>query len=171
MDDTIAWSLSVISTTTDRWQQLTHALPAELLERAPAAGEWSAIGCLRHMVEIEQIFHSRIQAFMEGRESFPSHDPDAQGIRAPTGISIEQLVNRFAELREESLQILNKLEPEDLARPSRHMELGPVVLGEMIHEWAAHDLNHTMQAERALMQPFIAACGPWKRYFAHHIHS
>jgi hypothetical protein len=30
----------------------------------------------------------------------------------------------------------------------------------MIHEWAAHDLMHTIQGERALMQPFIADCGP-----------
>jgi hypothetical protein len=27
---------------------------------------------------------------------------------------------------------------------------------------AAHDLNHTVQAERALMQPFIAGSGPWR---------
>jgi hypothetical protein len=32
----------------------------------------------------------------------------------------------------------------------------------MIHQWAAHDLNHTVQAERALMQPFIAGPGPWR---------
>ena len=33
---------------------------------------------------------------------------------------------------------------------------GPSTRG---HTWAAHDLNHTMQAERALMQPFIAGSG------------
>ena len=27
----------------------------------------------------------------------------------------------------------------------------------MVHEWAAHDLNHTVQAERAIMQPLFAA--------------
>jgi hypothetical protein len=32
----------------------------------------------------------------------------------------------------------------------------------MVHEWAAHDLNHTVQAERALMHPFIAGSGPWR---------
>ncbi len=44
-----------------------------------------------------------------------------------------------------------------------------VTLGEMAHEWAAHDLNHTVQAERALMQPFIQACGPWQRFFTDHV--
>lgn len=30
----------------------------------------------------------------------------------------------------------------------------------------AHDLDHGIQAERALMQPFIHASGPWQPYFA-----
>jgi hypothetical protein len=27
---------------------------------------------------------------------------------------------------------------------------------------------HTVQAERALMQPFVAGSGPWRGYFADH---
>ena len=44
------------------------------------------------------------------------------------------------------------LTPDDLKRRARHAELGMVSLGEMVHEWAAHDLNHTVQAERAIMR-------------------
>jgi hypothetical protein len=33
-------------------------------------------------------------------------------------------------------------------------------------EWAAHDLNHTIQAERALIQPYLFDCGPWIVYFS-----
>ncbi|MBA2285220.1 MAG: hypothetical protein H0W02_07045 [Ktedonobacteraceae bacterium] len=43
-----------------------------------------------------------------------------------------------------------------------------MTLGELLHEWAAHDLMHTVQAERALMQPFILACGPWRSYLSDH---
>ena len=43
-----------------------------------------------------------------------------------------------------------------------------MTLGELLHEWAAHDLNHTVQAERALMQPLIQGSGPWQLYFADH---
>jgi hypothetical protein len=39
----------------------------------------------------------------------------------------------------------------------------------MLSEWAAHDLNHTIQAERALMQPFLLECGPWIVYFQDHV--
>ena len=46
--------------------------------------------------------------------------------------------------------------------------LGSVTLAEMLHTWAAHDLNHTVQAERALMQPFLLGCGPWRTFFRDH---
>jgi hypothetical protein len=32
----------------------------------------------------------------------------------------------------------------------------------------SHDLNHTVQAERALIQPFVGGSGPWQAYFADH---
>ena len=53
-------------------------------------------------------------------------------------------------------------------RKSRHQDLGPVTLEEMLNEWPAHDFNHTVQAERALMQPYIKGCGPWKEFFLDH---
>jgi hypothetical protein len=43
-----------------------------------------------------------------------------------------------------------------------------VTLRQQINEWAAHDLMHVVQAERAVMQPFITATGPWRSYFADH---
>ena len=50
----------------------------------------------------------------------------------------------------------------------RHSDLGPVRLREMLYEWAAHDLMHTVQAERAIMQAFLPGTGPWREFFADH---
>ena len=75
---------------------------------------------------------------------------------------------RIRRLREESLALLSKVGEADLNRTARHQELGMVTLGEMLHEWAGHDLMHTVQGERAILQPFIDGCGPWKRYFPDH---
>jgi hypothetical protein len=74
----------------------------------------------------------------------------------------------FAQHRAASLTALSRVKPADLSRTARHSELGMVTLSELLHEWAAHDLMHTVQAERALMQPFIAGCGPWRPYFKDH---
>lgn len=65
-------------------------------------------------------------------------------------------------------QAIYKVTPADLGRQARHQELGVVTMSELLHEWAGHDLMHTVQAERALMQPFIQGCGPWQRYFSDH---
>jgi hypothetical protein len=56
----------------------------------------------------------------------------------------------------------------DLERTAGHPELGQVTLREMLNEWAAHDLMHTVQAERALMQPFVVGSGKWRGTFAAH---
>jgi len=74
-----------------------------------------------------------------------------------------------AELRAGSLRLLAGVGAADLRRTAAHPELGSVTLDQMVHEWAAHDLMHTVQAERALMQPFIDGCGPWREYFLDHV--
>lgn len=83
---------------------------------------------------------------------------------APDGLAKE-----FAALRAESLVLFGQLAPFDLARQARHQMFGLVTLSELLHEWAGHDLMHTIQAERALMQPFIQGCGPWQAHFRDHI--
>jgi len=80
----------------------------------------------------------------------------------------DELAAEFARLRAIQLEALKTVTTSDLARTARHSELGLVTLGELIHEWVGHDLMHTVQAERALLQLFIAGCGPWRPYFADH---
>ena len=79
------------------------------------------------------------------------------------------LAAEFARLRTQSLLVLDRVKPADLTKTARHAELGLVTLSELLHEWAGHDLMHIVQAERALMQPFIRGCGPWQSYFADHV--
>ena len=45
-------------------------------------------------------------------------------------------------------------------------EYGRTTLEMVLNTWAAHDLDHTMQAELALMQPFIPRTGHWHWEFA-----
>jgi hypothetical protein len=167
MDSTISSVQTVLATTGDRWLQLTETVPTDLLDRAPAPGEWSATACLRHLLDTERfVFPVRVRAFLAG-EDMAAFDPDAEGA-CYAGHTPRQLAAEFVRLREASLALLSTLAADDLARAARHSELGQVTLGELLHEWAAHDLNHTIQAERSLMQPFIAGCGPWRSYFADH---
>jgi hypothetical protein len=168
MDDLIAAVRDVLASTPERWQGLARHIPAELLAREPARGEWSALECLQHIVDTEEaVFAVRVQAFLDGRD-FTAFNPDQDGGKS-AGMTPLELADRFARAREVTLGLLAKVTPADLDRRARHPELGMVTLGEMLNELAAHDLNHLVQAERALMQPFIQDCGPWAVYFAEHV--
>ena len=170
MNDIIDRATAVLSTTPARWTSIAQGLPLELLNGKPASREWSAMECLQHLVDVEPVFLTRLQSFLAGRD-FPAHDPDTQGTILPEDQSPIELVEEFSRLREASLAALGKITPGDLGQRVRHAELGPVTLDEMLHEWAGHDLMHTVQAERALMQPFIRGCGPWLKYFKDHFRS
>jgi hypothetical protein len=158
----------VLETTPQRWVQLASMLKPELFQRKPAPKEWSAYDCLRHIVDTERsVFPARVGYLLRG-EDFPAYQPDKEGKeQKPTPTPVE-LAAEFSLLRAESLALLSKVGEGDLNRTARHQELGMVTLGEMIHEWAGHDLMHTVQGERAILQPFIDGCGPWKRYFSDH---
>jgi len=166
MGNVLRDAYAVLLTTTARWQSLTEALSVELLARPPAINEWSALECLQHLVDAEKwVFPVRVKALLAGQD-FRTFDPKTQGTK-PSSAPAE-LAAEFARPRTTNLEALKTVTPSDLARTARHSELGLVTLGELIHEWAGHDLMHTVQAERALLQPFIAGCGPWRPYFAHH---
>ena len=159
--------LPVLTTTPARWSALCETLPADLLRRKPRAGEWSALECLLHLLDAEKfVFPARARAFLAGVD-FPNYDPDVQGTR-DTGQPPAALAAEFAALRAASLELAAGLSPADLPRPARHPMLGPVTLEQLLQEWAGHDLMHTVQAEQALMQPFIVECGPWREFFADH---
>lgn len=159
--------LPVLAATPARWTALCETHSPALLRRPPLPGEWPALNCLLHLLDTEKyVFPARVKAFLAGAD-FPAFNPDEQGTR-DTGQAPAALAAEFAALREAALELLKTLSAGDLSRVARHAELGPVTLGQLLNEWAAHDLMHTVQAERALMQPFIEQCGPWRLYFSDH---
>ncbi len=166
MDNPLPHAISILSSTPSRWNELAQHASLDLLTLSPKTGEWSAFECLLHLLDTERwVFPVRVQAFLSGQD-FPAFNPDTQGTGFTTEIDFSGLTNEFQLLRQSSLALLETLVPSDLNRTARHAELGPVSLGQLLNEWAAHDLDHTIQAERALMQPFIRGCGPWQTYFA-----
>jgi len=167
MDELLMWVRSVISTTPERWQRMTQVYPIELLTAPPAPKEWSAVECLVHIIETEKVFNTRLEAFLAGHD-FPAVNPDQQGSKRDPSLTLSGLAAEFALMRQASLKALEAITLADLDRCVRHAELGPVTLGQMLNEWAGHDLMHTVQAERAMMQPFIEGCGSWQIYFKDH---
>lgn len=169
MNDILEVARPILYTTPLRWENLTQNLPTELITLSPAPNEWSALDCLQHLVDTDRsVFPVRIKALLAGQD-FSAFDPNSQGTLPQQGRSPQELAEALAALREANLELFDGLTPSDLARQALHQELGPVTMSELLHEWVAHDLMHTIQAERALMQPFIQGCEPWRSYFVDHI--
>ncbi len=169
MSKIIEWSQSVLKITPQRWLNLIDSLPEELLNRQPLPGEWSAAEVLQHLVDVEAgVFRFRVQCFLDGKDRFPAFFPDEDGSQGGD-VDLKALAEKFASLREESLPVVAQVKPEHLSRVAVHGELGEVSLENLLNEWAGHDLMHLVQAEQALMQPFIDGCGAWQPYFTKHV--
>lgn len=167
MDALVEHVSAVLSTTPERWQRLVTTLPIDLLTRPPVAGEWSALNCLQHLLVAERsLFPVRFRAFLAG-QNFSDFDPQ-QRHEDIDSLTPEQLAATFARYRQESLALLKQVKEEDLQRTTQHPKFGTVTLAEMLHTWAGHDLMHTVQAERALMQPFMLSSGGWRAFFRDH---
>ena len=160
------WSKSILVITPACWLNLVQSVPMELLSVRPAPNEWSAIECLQHMVDVERdSFPVRIKALL-AQQPFAAFNPEDQPPKpAPT----VALADEFNQLRQETLVLFNQITETDLDNQSLHGEYGMVTMRQFVHHMAGHDLNHLVQAERALMQPFIQGCGPWVVNYEDHI--
>ena len=167
MSDLIATVSYVLGGGPPRWDGFVATVPEDLLRRAPAPREWSALECLQHLIDVEVVFASRAKLIVKG-EDLVGFDPDTEG-EVGRGIDDTQvLLAQFRASRAKSLELLGGLKDDELERTANHEELGRVTLRELLNEWAGHDLMHMVQAERAVMQPFIAGTGKWRGFFADH---
>ena len=167
MADVLDSATRLLSTTPGRWLSLVEATPEHLLHRPPAPGEWSAADCLHHLLLTERaVFGERLRAILEGRD-LTTFDPNEPRRPEPERTPREVATALAAE-RARSLALLNGLTPADLERSSRHPEYGTISLHVVLNTWAAHDLQHTVQAEEALMQEFLPGTGPFRFRFADH---
>ncbi len=165
-DKIFAWAASVLTITPTRWLNMVQSVPEELLLLRPAPGEWSALECLQHITDSERLTTPvRLKALL-AEQAFPGFNPGSDGSKqAPTVALADELVR----LRRENLSLLAQVTEADLGKRARHAEYGMVTLREFLHHWAGHDLMHTVQAERALLQPFIRGSGPWQVNYTDHV--
>ncbi|HEY2822973.1 MAG TPA: hypothetical protein VGJ06_18140 [Candidatus Acidoferrum sp.] len=67
------------------------------------------------------------------------------------------------------MQFLKALPPESVTRTAQHSKLGLITLGQMLNEWASHDLGHVRQiAELYRAKAFHPHAGPFSVYTTLH---
>jgi hypothetical protein len=133
-------------------------------------GTWSPVDVVGHLIHADETdWMPRARMILEQGEdrAFEPFDRFGQLTRF-AGWSLDRLLDRFAEVREASLETVRswRLTGAQLALPGRHPELGPVTLRQLMATWAVHDLSHLAQIARVMAKQYKEEVGVWQAYLS-----
>jgi uncharacterized damage-inducible protein DinB len=139
-----------------RLRGLLAGIDDDLLDRAPAEGEWSVRRTLVHAIEVERSYRANTQhALVRGDDEplkltadrRPKPDP------ADTAGGVLDILAAFAARRAETDAALAGLDADQMVRPS---QWGPYEVSHQVdvrfrlHRFASHIVEHTVQCEKAI---------------------
>jgi hypothetical protein len=131
---------------------LLTGLPADLLDRAPRAGEWPLRETLRHMLLVERRYAVQTRYAVERKDSEPVRIPDD---RQPTVTQadgegeIEAILARIGAARAETNRWLGDIPGGAMTRPT--IWVGhDIDVRFRLHRFAPHLVEHTIQCEKTL---------------------
>ena len=135
---------------------------------ARRSGGWQPKDVVGHLIsaEIDDWIPRVERIFADGTSKpFDPFDRFAH-VERDVDVPLDRLIERFAELRTQSLARLDELitDESDLDRPGLHPGLGEVTLRELFATWAIHDLDHVSQIFAGMAGSHDAEVGPWKAY-------
>ena len=168
MEFQLGQAKEILARTPVTLNSLLRDAPETWLHSNEGPETWSpfdVVGHLIHGEEADWIPRARIILEQGERGIFEPFDRFAMFERS-RGKSLPELLDRFEELRGQSLQELEALNltPELLEKRGTHPELGLVTLNQLLSTWVVHDLGHVGQIVRVMAKQYDEAVGPWKAY-------
>ena len=167
MTDTLDETMDLLRRTPDLVRRLLVGLPDSWTETPDVDGGWTPHDVVGHLISAElddwiprteRILTDGVSKPFDPFDRFAHVDRDA-------GVTIDALVERFAELRSENLARLAAMASDaDLDRRGLHSALGEVTLRELLATWAVHDLDHISQIFAGLAGSHDTDVGRWKAY-------
>lgn len=158
----------VLGRTPSTLNALLRGLPDEWVRSNEGPETWSPFDVLGHLIAGEEAdWIPRARVILEHGEAraFEPFDRFAM-FEASKGKTLDELLDRFEQLRAESLKELEamSLTPEMLMKRGLHPDLGAVTLSQLLSTWVAHDLTHVAQIVRVMAKQYGEAVGPWREY-------
>ena len=146
---------------------LLKGLPDSWGNTPDIEGGWRPRDVVGHLITGEQTdWMTRTRRILEDGTSIPFDRFERFAmLERDAGVPLDDLVERFAELRTANLAALGELVTNaDLDRRGLHPSLGEVTLRQLLATWAVHDLDHIGQVYAGLAGSHAADVGPWKEY-------
>ena len=168
MDFDLNAGIAVLERTPNTVRAMLAGLPPEWIDATEGPGTWSPyvnVGHLIHGERTDWIPRARIILEQGPDRRFTPFDRFAQ-LRESRGMLLTQLLDEFAQLRAENVQILKgwKLTDAQLSLEGEHPEFGAVSLRQLLATWVTHDLGHIAQIARVMAKQYREAIGPWRAY-------
>jgi hypothetical protein len=160
MDDSLP-CLEMLEATPEILRGLMCELSDEDARWKPAADRFSVAEVLAHLSHSEgHCYRLRVDRFLN--EELPTlESDDAQMyLELYRDADPEDAFDHFEEQRESNVEFLRGLPAAAAARQAMHPEAGQITLGQMLHEWALHDLGHIRQvAELVRARKYLEGAG------------
>jgi hypothetical protein len=167
MTDTRAMALRILETTPDVLAALVRGADEAALT-TPADEGWSVRHAIAHVLDVEQvIYRDRIGRMLAEDQPFiRSIDPLARmEERGLLARDVASLLGELAAGRPAAVAALRALTGRQLARGGDHDEAGPITAGDLVHQWAYHDLMHLKQATSILQAPLVTRMGNTRKFY------
>lgn len=143
-------------------------LPPEWVHASEGEETWTPFDIVGHLIHGEKTdWIPRAEIILSDREIRQFEPFDRFAMFADSaGKSMQELLDTFAELRQQSLDRLRALEisETDLDKTGVHPDLGTVTLRQLLATWVAHDLNHLGQIAKVMARQYRPEVGPWKEF-------
>ena len=167
MSDFLDDTTDLLRRTPEVVRALLYGLPDDWANTPDTDGGWRPRDVVGHLITAEQDnWIARIERLLEHGTSraFDSFNRTAH-VGRDDELTLDQLVDRFTELRAADLARLAELVTDaDLDKRGMHPALGEVTLRHVLASWTVHDLDHVAQIYAGLAGSRDAAVGPWKTY-------
>lgn len=168
MNFDIDQGIAVLSRTPETIRALLQDLPGEWISSNEGPETWSPFDIVGHLIHGEQTdWIPRAEIILAQGEDrrFKPFDRFAM-FQESQGKSLSELLDRFEELRAESLETLMSwnLNDEHMQLEGEHPEFGAVTLRQLLATWVVHDLSHISQIARVMSKQYRDAVGPWRAY-------
>ena len=140
--------LTILASTPEKISREIATLARRQMRTRPAPGKWSVQEILAHLDDVEEVgMRARVTVMIETDEPILLRfDQEKRAMESHYNRKDpRQSLEHFARQRRANVRWLRTLRPAQLKRQGHHQTVGEITAGEMIHEWAFHDLGHLKQ--------------------------
>jgi uncharacterized protein YerC len=167
MSDFIRETTDLLRRTPEVLGALLRGLPESWTDTPDTADGWRPRDVVGHLITGEQTdWVARTKRILEHGTAVPFDKFNRFAmLERDRGVTLDELVDRFVQLRTENLRRLDELVTDaDLDRRGMHPSLGEVTLRELLATWTVHDLDHVSQIFAGMAGSRDADVGPWRAY-------